>query len=337
MKTRTSFSHALWLALVTILLLSSTSLAASEAPLQPQTADLEFQVYLPMVVKPYSFHVAPNPLDMPVRLDASRASDGSGALGNGPAQSQLNLDQANSAQAVIPITGGVITATAADGTVFTLIIPEGALMAETRIVMIPILAINGFPLGGSAGAAVQLEPQGLNFYRPVTLVIEPSAPIPVTAELSIAWDGDGKDFHRYPLDLNYPYPQVAFSLMHFSGRGYIRSEVDPIPINDDFPIPVDPEAQYKQIVEEMVRREREAIANGQDGDPNFHKNMIDLMRYYFYDIIRPVMLAAETDCDYAKRGAVSKVMGWAREADKFRTGDELADEREQVDESLSRR
>lgn len=33
------------------------------------------QIYLPMVAKPYSFHRSPKPLDMPVLLDISRASE----------------------------------------------------------------------------------------------------------------------------------------------------------------------------------------------------------------------------------------------------------------------
>jgi hypothetical protein len=333
-KPVTLISRAICITLAALLLLGQFGWFADQTPIQTRAAANNQQVFLPLVAKPYSFTKAPNPLNLPVRLDLSRTS---GLVLAQPAESQssVGLDENRTVQAAVPDAGGVITATAADGALFTLEIPAGALVTDTQILLTPVAAIDGQLLGGSAGAAVQLEPDGLQFLLPVTLTIQTTAPIPVNSELTLSWHGDGKEFHRYPLVLEHPYPQVVFRTMHFSGFAYLGDNIS-IPIDNGVPMPSDPEDQLKQAWEEVVRREREAQANGQPGNPNFQQELIDLLRAYYNQIVKPIMTAAEGDCDYAEGGAVAKALGWAREADLLRTEDILAQERQEFDESFIR-
>lgn len=319
------------LAIAALLLLGPLYAAASRSPEPVRAAAGSTQVFLPLLGNPVSFSQSPRPVSLPVRLDSGRRT--SAIVPAQPAQAQNAL-----ASDYLPDTttasSTVITATAVDGALFTLEIPHGALLTDTQILMTPINAIGGQLLGGSAGAAVQLEPDGLQFLLPVTLTIQTSASIPVTSELTLSWHGDGQEFHRYPLLLERPYPQVAFRAMHFSGYAYLGDNIS-IPI-DDGSMPSDPEDQFKQAWEELIRREREAQAAGQPGNPNFHQDLMDLLRAYYEAFVRPIMQAAEGDCDYAESGVISKATGWAREAEMLRSEGELETELQEYHDSYIR-
>jgi hypothetical protein len=83
------------------------------------------------------------------------------------------LDPLRASTAEIGQAGGRLTATAADGTAFTLNVPEGALAESTTITMTPVTGIPGFPLSGRP-LAVDLAPDGLEFWAPATLRIDPA-------------------------------------------------------------------------------------------------------------------------------------------------------------------
>ena len=77
---------------------------------------------------------------------------------------------------MVSAEGGQITATAADGTRFTLVVPPQALLSEVEIKMTPVAQVGLFPLSGDLVAAVQLEPEGLLLWEPASLTIEPAVP-----------------------------------------------------------------------------------------------------------------------------------------------------------------
>src|SRR5262245_47683239 len=125
---------------------------------------------------------------------AERPADGSGPLAVTPA-----LDTARAVSATVTSDGGTLTATAANGAVFTLTIPAGAIPEEETITMTPIASIPDLPFsGGLAGAgAVQLEPEGLLLLKAATLVIQPSSLLSLDQQCPFSWHQAGDDFHLF--------------------------------------------------------------------------------------------------------------------------------------------
>jgi hypothetical protein len=131
----------------------------------------------------------------------------------------LTLDAARAIEAVVPLTGGTLTATGADGTTYTLVIPDGALKYETPITMTPVATITGMPFGNGP-LAVQLEPEGLSFNDFATLTITPAVALPENERLLIGYQADGRG-----LTVPLPDPnssEIRIKLLHFSGAGVTR-------------------------------------------------------------------------------------------------------------------
>src|SRR5690348_14436311 len=79
------------------------------------------------------------------------------------AQQIAHPDKARTVKLTIPLTGGSLSATGGDGTVYTLTVPDKALLSAQEISMTPLAAMDALPLGGGLAAGVQLEPEGLRF------------------------------------------------------------------------------------------------------------------------------------------------------------------------------
>jgi hypothetical protein len=141
-------------------------------------------------------------------------ADDSGPLSITPA-----LDGDRAASATITSDGGTLTATAANGTIFTLAIPPGALVDTETITMVPAGSIPDLPLSGglAGGGAVQLGPDGLILLKAATLVIQPSSPLSIDQQSPFAWHASGEDFHLFPLTLDPA--TLTMELIHFSGYG----------------------------------------------------------------------------------------------------------------------
>ncbi|HEY6065501.1 MAG TPA: hypothetical protein VIY96_05060 [Thermoanaerobaculia bacterium] len=111
----------------------------------------------------------------------------------------VNLDSARAASgAITAATGGTLSATAANGTVFTLAVPPHALVAATTITMTPVSSIDHLPFSGGLVAAVSLEPSGLHLMSGARLTIRTPSPTPQSEETAFAWNGTGEDFFLYP-------------------------------------------------------------------------------------------------------------------------------------------
>lgn len=129
-------------------------------------------------------------------------------------------DDSHQATAVIPVEGGTLTATGADGTIYTLDIPDDALLAETEISLTPVQSLDGLPFGEGTALAVQMSPEGLSFNNFVILTITPAQPIPLGEQILFDFQADGKALGLAlpALDPNI----IQIQLLHFSGAGVTK-------------------------------------------------------------------------------------------------------------------
>jgi len=124
---------------------------------------------------------------------------------------------AGAVSVVVPTAGGDLSVTTPDGSRVTLVIPPGALRADTAITMTPLTAVDGLPFSGGLVAGVQLEPGGLRLLETSQLVIETARPVPPELVSPFAYAGAGEDFR-----LHWSLPVTGVVLLpvfHFSGYG----------------------------------------------------------------------------------------------------------------------
>lgn len=124
------------------------------------------------------------------------------------------LDTAKAVTVDVPRTGGTVTTTGADGTLYTLTLPEAALLEAVTVTMTPVSSLGGLPFGDGA-YGVQLEPEGQRFAGAVTLTITPPMDVPVGQQVPIGWSGAAN-----VVSLATVAPDQAefqLSLAHFSG------------------------------------------------------------------------------------------------------------------------
>lgn len=132
-----------------------------------------------------------------------------------PLNVAVTLDQQRAVSAPISPDGGSLTATAADGTQFTLQVPAGALIDSQTLGLTPVASIQGLPFSGGLIDAVQLEPEGLGLSGPATLTLRPPATLDAKA-VGFGYQGQGQDFHLEPVQGT---STMVFTLTHFSGYG----------------------------------------------------------------------------------------------------------------------
>lgn len=115
----------------------------------------------------------PNPLSVSARPDTGRA-----------------------VAARVGAEGGIIEATGADGTRYTLSIPPEALLYTEVITLTPVAAIDQMPFATPRTHAVSVAPEGLLFVEPATLTIVPPASASGSGQMvGFAYQGAGAEFH----------------------------------------------------------------------------------------------------------------------------------------------
>lgn len=242
---------------------------------------------------PYTLQPVGPAIDVTVALDAPRA---------------VALD--------VPLGGGTVTATGADGTTYALSIPANALLQATRITLTPVTQVTNLPLGetGSTGLGVQMEPSGLKFINPATLTITPAAAsaVPLTRQLFVQWEGTGQS-----LAFASPDPKAAaikLSVLHFSGMGVVRSkglDADIEPVRQR--IGGDAERRLQSAAAEALMRERQAQLAGADaGAAGINAQLTSLFNQFRQQVVVPRIAAASSSCA-AARLALITVIGVERQ------------------------
>jgi hypothetical protein len=131
----------------------------------------------------------------------------------------VELDAERRAATTLGPAGGSVETTGADGTVYTLTLPEGALAFDVEIAITPVAAIADLPFGTLAGAA-QFEPEGLDLFGIATLTIEPPGGVLVPEGQGVA----GFDYTRTGDDfalglVSEDGSSISIPVIHFSGAG----------------------------------------------------------------------------------------------------------------------
>ena len=157
-------------------------------------------------------------------LTADEASDDTD-VGNppvpNPASIEVSLEAGSAATARLGPEGGSITTVDANGTEYTLTVPEGALFSAAEITMTPIASAEGEAIGETFLAGVALQPENLHFLELVT--IEMTGDIIEEDGIGISSVEGGQDFHLTPS--TFASGTMTITTTHFSEFGVSQQEV----------------------------------------------------------------------------------------------------------------
>lgn len=110
----------------------------------------------------------------------------------------VTVDPSHAGSGSVGPAGGSVTATGADGTVFTLDVPRGALAQPTTITLTPVTSLTGAPGALQHVRAVRATPEGLSFAVPATLTVQPGAPALATGWVGISTTSAGAGLDLVP-------------------------------------------------------------------------------------------------------------------------------------------
>ena len=214
-----------------------------------------------------------------------------------PIHLSIELDQASKTQAIIGPAGGKISAKGADGTIYSLEIPEKALANDIKISMTPLSKLSGMPFDGKTSYAVQLEPEGLYLYYDAILSITPAKPIPLAQQLFFGYQAAGQS-----VGLAMPVlktQELKLRLMHFSGYGVADgSAADTASIEGQ--LGGDARSAIQSLTGELLARMRQNQENGNAYDPQMGQELIDLMDQWEREVVQPSLEAAASSCQAGK-------------------------------------
>jgi hypothetical protein len=223
-------------------------------------------------------------------VDSSEVSVTIPAVSANPLTVAIIGDSSKAVTQSIPTTGGSIVATGSDGTIYTLTIPEGALLSEREIALTPVSSINNLPLSGGLLGAVQISPE-IEFYNYAKLTIQPGSTAAAnTTVIGFAAENTGAEFYllatektaknalqAQQADESLPTLMLDRAGMYGAGVGTtedVRSQVQNHPPTspssqiqqasfvDDAPLPTIPPREVF-VAGDRERRIRNELANSQ--------------------------------------------------------------------------
>ena len=241
-----------------------------------------------------------------------------------PTQTPIDLtvtpETGNTVTALIPAAGGELSATGADGTVYTLTIPDKALMADTEISMTPVAAVKGLPTGGVVTFAVQLAPDGLHLDDFATLTITPAVALPVDQQVPFGYEAAGTGmFLALPVVKD---PRIQLRILHFSGYGVTKGLLADLgPVRQR--LGGDAEARMNSQIAEAFARERVLEQSGQPVALTFHDGMRSLLDEFQRLVVDPRVAAAGSSCANA-RLALESLLNLSKQRQLLFGGEEEA-------------
>lgn len=219
------------------------------------------------------------------------------------------LDDAHAVGAMVGRDGGELTTTGSDGTVYTLLLPAGALLAPARVTMTPLSSLDGLPWGDGPSYGVQLEPSGTMLGEYGRLTITPAGEVPADARVLFGYSGAGTE-----LALAMPDPQaetITLLVEHFSGAGVQQGYLGDVEAAKKR-LGGTAEQQVRNEVSALLQAERNAQLSGAAGDPAFQETMERLMDRYQKEVVDVRLAAAGSSCA-AARAATETVLAFERQ------------------------
>jgi hypothetical protein len=132
----------------------------------------------------------------------------------------LEMENGNTVGTLIePEDGGVLAVTGADGVIYTLSIPPGALLSRESIFMTPLAEIDDLPVGTQWAVGVNLEPEGLVLLEPATLTIEMPEGMDQITAVGFGTYTEGTDFYLKPWEVTGN--TIKIQVYHFSAEGAV--------------------------------------------------------------------------------------------------------------------
>jgi hypothetical protein len=247
----------------------------------------------------------------PVGSSGSAAGANATLLAPHPKSVSVTLDTAKATTAVIPVTGGTLTATGTDGSVFTLIIPDKALGSDEKVTMTPLSAVNGLPFSGGLVAGVQLEPDGLELFQMATLTIKPAKDVPIANQVAVAYHGTGDNLYMQPLD---PTAGISMHILHFSGNGVasgITGEIDEQAKNPPTDAADQAAQQLAAEANAAITAERQAAIDGKPPTNDVVNILKGTLDRWFDQVVEPKVAAAEADYTLTD-DALYNAFAWVR-------------------------
>ncbi len=112
-----------------------------------------------------------------------------------PLELLVEPSEDDAVQKVVGATGGAVSATGPDGTLYTLEVPAGALLMDTSITVTPLADVTGYPFAAEPEhrVGVHLEPNGLEFQVEATLTIQPQGGVTPGSVAVLSYRGQGHD------------------------------------------------------------------------------------------------------------------------------------------------
>ncbi len=228
----------------------------------------------------------------------------------GPRAVTVVLDRTRAASAIVPVAGATLTAKSANGTVFTLVVPAGALLSEEKITLTPVASIGGLPFRPGLVGAVHLEPEGLRLFQAATLRIKPPAAVPRAQEMTFAYRGLGKELFLFPPSVNAA--GVEMKVLHFSGYGVAKGALAE-QTAQLLRLPTRAEDRMSQKLQAIVSKKRRAGKSQAAAIPlDFAADIEQVLADTYKVSIKPFLTAVTTSCALLnKQEAI--MLGWSRQ------------------------
>jgi hypothetical protein len=214
-----------------------------------------------------------------------------------PIDLSVTEETGNTVTALVPAAGGEVSATGADGTVYALAIPDGALLTDTEISMTPVASVKGLPTGGDVTYGVQLGPDGLHLDDFAILTITPKVAIPIEQQIAFGYEAAGTGmFLALPVVKD---PRIQLRILHFSGYGVTKGQLADLgPVRQR--LGGDAEARLNSQIAELLARERALEQSGQEVSVAVYDQVQSLLDEFERKIVDVRIAAAGQSCANAR-------------------------------------
>lgn len=247
----------------------------------------------------------------PASTLASPLAQPSAAPSDEPASIETTLrfraDTTRAVESTVTIdSGGTITAMAADGTTFQVVVPPQAVAQDTLIRLIPLVNVDG--LGDEPIHAVRLDPEDLELYEWASLTITPSISIPVGSQTMIEADGNGS-FAQIAL-IDPTAEPVVLLLEHFS-IGLVGSLTSAQRASFLMKSAFNAEGRINGQIRDRLQSERRARLTG-TSETDELPDIGELADKYKSEVVDMLRQSAEVSCDQLMT-YLKKAIGFERQ------------------------